>query len=189
MFRGQIAEERKADIDVLIQQSRAELDVPLAIRQAQEERDREAAMGAAPTAEAKANGSLHSQANPEAKEQLVRDEKQSSTASISPSEVVAQQSAEKPQKPQEPEKPDGERVFRAPMPDIKLRLKFPLMPDITQAKHYIKYVPEVFREHMIFDWSECDYEFSNKDVHFLRALNRTISAGSLMVNGAPLRQS
>jgi hypothetical protein len=39
---------------------------------------------------------------------------------------------------------------------------------------------------MIFDWSDRDYEFSNKDTHFLRALNTTISAGTLIVIGTPL---
>lgn len=158
--------------------------MPLTSKQAQAEAAAAAGLAPAGPKEVKLNGVPRQ--NPEAKEQLltVKDEKQTSTAPISPSEVVAQQSAEKSQR--EPIKPDSQRVFRPAMPEIKANLKYQKLPHITQAHHYLKFVPEVFREHPIFDWTDKDYEYTNKDIHFLRALNKTISAGTLLCDGVPI---
>lgn len=60
------------------------------------------------------------------------------------------------------------------LPEVNLNTRFPDLPEITKAHHYIKLIPDVFSDHMAFNWRDHDYEITKKDLVFLKELNQQI---------------
>ena len=57
------------------------------------------------------------------------------------------------------------------MPDIKVGLRFKEMREISHSAHYLKWVPEVYHDNLVFDWNSHDYEFTQRDSKFVKELN------------------
>jgi len=56
-----------------------------------------------------------------------------------------------------------------PMPVVKIKLAYKPMDELTKANHFVKYVPPVTDDHLMFDFAAEDYEITQRDREFLKA--------------------
>jgi len=53
-------------------------------------------------------------------------------------------------------------------PVVNLKLQYEIIPEVSNAHSYIKYVPKVYKDHPVFNFCEEDYEITVKDKAFLK---------------------
>lgn len=73
-------------------------------------------------------------------------------------------------------------------PVIKMNLRYKPMPEVTQAPHFFKYVPKVFKDAINFDFTDKDYALNERDKQFLKDLNERLVQGGNQIAGSSAGQ-
>ena len=56
------------------------------------------------------------------------------------------------------------------LPEVRINLQYERIPEMVNPLGYVKFVPQVYVDHPVFNFSDEDYEISVKDKAYLRSL-------------------
>jgi len=66
--------------------------------------------------------------------------------------------------------PELPRVLPPALPEVRINLQYERIPEMVNPLGYVKFVPQVYVDHPVFNFSDEDYEISVKDKAYLRSL-------------------
>jgi len=87
------------------------------------------------------------------------------------------------------EKDQVPNKYPAPMPKIKMNMRYKPMPELTQADRFLYHIPRVYKDALNFNWEDKDCLLTSNDRKFVKAINSQIVDGHITIPGTVQSQA